>query len=141
MRAEAARYPERPRARHYRRPAPDRRDQPGRRRAGTGLLSPAARTDPDVRYGHSGSKGKLIRACATPAADGMVLSTNAAAGVAAQRQAFDRLLENHELYCTICDMPSSKRLERFAGKCTHDPAVMSRALELWHGRLLPRPAP
>src|SRR5947199_10777860 len=47
--------------------------------------------------------GKLVRACATVAADGMVVVTDSAAAVAAQHQAFDRLLENHELYCTVCD--------------------------------------
>lgn len=47
--------------------------------------------------------GKLVRACATPVADAMTVLTNSAAAAAAQRAAFDRLLENHQLYCTVCD--------------------------------------
>ena len=47
--------------------------------------------------------GKLVRACGTVAADAMTVSTNSAAASAAQRQAFDRVLENHLLYCTVCD--------------------------------------
>jgi formate dehydrogenase major subunit len=48
-------------------------------------------------------EGKLVRACAMPISDGMKVSTNSAAATAAQRQAFDRVLENHLLYCTVCD--------------------------------------
>ncbi|HUB25522.1 MAG TPA: formate dehydrogenase subunit alpha [Tepidisphaeraceae bacterium] len=47
--------------------------------------------------------GKLVRACGTVVADAMTVSTNSAAAAAAQRQAFDRVLENHLLYCTVCD--------------------------------------
>jgi formate dehydrogenase major subunit len=47
--------------------------------------------------------GKLVRACATVVSDAMKVATNSAAAAAAQRQAFDRVLENHLLYCTVCD--------------------------------------
>jgi formate dehydrogenase major subunit len=47
--------------------------------------------------------GKLVRACATVVSDAMKVSTNSAAAAAAQREAFDRVLENHLLYCTVCD--------------------------------------
>jgi formate dehydrogenase major subunit len=47
--------------------------------------------------------GKLVRACATHVASGMNVSTNSARAVAAQREAFDRILGNHLLYCTVCD--------------------------------------
>ncbi|MGA2230092.1 MAG: formate dehydrogenase subunit alpha [Tepidisphaeraceae bacterium] len=47
--------------------------------------------------------GKLVRACATVAADGMKVVTNSPAADAARRAAFDRVLENHMLYCTVCD--------------------------------------
>jgi formate dehydrogenase major subunit len=47
--------------------------------------------------------GKLVRACAAVVADGMTVATNSAEAAAAQRQAFDRVLENHLLYCTVCD--------------------------------------
>jgi formate dehydrogenase major subunit len=47
--------------------------------------------------------GRLIRACATPASDGMKVSTKSAKAGAAQVEAFDRILSNHMLYCTVCD--------------------------------------
>src|SRR5580698_1410098 len=47
--------------------------------------------------------GKLVRACATVVADGMQVSTNAASAQSARNEAFDRLLQNHDLYCTVCD--------------------------------------
>jgi formate dehydrogenase major subunit len=47
--------------------------------------------------------GKLVRACGTPAADGMSLVTSSPRANAAQREAFDRILGNHLLYCTVCD--------------------------------------
>jgi formate dehydrogenase major subunit len=47
--------------------------------------------------------GKLVRACATPASDGMSVVTSSPRAGAAQRQAFDRILGNHLLYCTVCD--------------------------------------
>ena len=47
--------------------------------------------------------GKLVRACATLVADGMKISTKSAPALAAQREAFDRILGNHMLYCTVCD--------------------------------------
>jgi formate dehydrogenase major subunit len=47
--------------------------------------------------------GKLVRACATSAAAGMVVSTKSARATAAQREAFDRILGDHLLYCTVCD--------------------------------------
>ena len=47
--------------------------------------------------------GQLVRACATEAADGMVVSTKSAKATAAQVEAFDRILSNHLLYCTVCD--------------------------------------
>src|SRR5882762_8020525 len=47
--------------------------------------------------------GKLVRACATKVSSGMNVSTASARAVAAQREAFDRILGNHMLYCTVCD--------------------------------------
>src|SRR4030088_1498037 len=47
--------------------------------------------------------GQLTRACATPAAEGMNVSTISARAHAAQVEAFDRILSNHLLYCTVCD--------------------------------------
>jgi formate dehydrogenase major subunit len=47
--------------------------------------------------------GKLVRACATQAADGARVETSSPRASAAQREAFDRILGNHLLYCTVCD--------------------------------------
>ena len=47
--------------------------------------------------------GRLVRACATPITDGMAISTKSAKAEAAQVEAFDRILSNHMLYCTVCD--------------------------------------
>src|SRR5271155_4489896 len=47
--------------------------------------------------------GKLVRACATGASDGMVVITASPRAANAQREAFDRILGNHLLYCTVCD--------------------------------------
>ncbi|MDB5330381.1 MAG: putative formate dehydrogenase [Phycisphaerales bacterium] len=50
-----------------------------------------------------GVDGKLVRACGVTVSDGMEVSTDSHAASAAQRAAFDRVLENHLLYCTVCD--------------------------------------
>ncbi len=47
--------------------------------------------------------GALVRACATKVAAGMVVATEGEAVDVAQREAFDRILQNHMLYCTVCD--------------------------------------
>jgi formate dehydrogenase major subunit len=47
--------------------------------------------------------GQLVRACATAAADGMKIATHSSRAKAAQEQAFDRILSNQLLYCTVCD--------------------------------------
>ena len=47
--------------------------------------------------------GKLVRACATKVVSGMNVATKSTKAQAAQREAFDRILGNHMLYCTVCD--------------------------------------
>ncbi|MGA2349976.1 MAG: formate dehydrogenase subunit alpha [Terracidiphilus sp.] len=47
--------------------------------------------------------GRLARACATLAVDDMNVVTFSPRANAAQREAFDRILGNHLLYCTVCD--------------------------------------
>src|SRR2546428_7829116 len=47
--------------------------------------------------------GRLVRACAIRVADGMSISTKSATASAAQVEAFDGILTNHLLYCTVCD--------------------------------------
>ena len=45
----------------------------------------------------------LLRSCATPVAAGMKVETEGVEVDIAQREAFDRILQNHMLYCTVCD--------------------------------------
>lgn len=47
--------------------------------------------------------GQIGRACGTPVAAGMVVRTQTVAARAAQRDAYDRIVSNHDLYCTVCD--------------------------------------
>ena len=47
--------------------------------------------------------GKLTRSCEALVAGGETVLTCSERADVAQREAFDRLLENHELYCTVCD--------------------------------------
>jgi formate dehydrogenase major subunit len=47
--------------------------------------------------------GKLIRACSTTFENGMEIKTNSEIAKSAQMEAMDRILENHMLYCTVCD--------------------------------------
>ena len=49
------------------------------------------------------TNGRLVRACATRVAAGMEVATKSAKAAAAQVEAFDRILSNHLLYCTVCD--------------------------------------
>ncbi|MCT6817037.1 MAG: 2Fe-2S iron-sulfur cluster-binding protein, partial [Lysinibacillus fusiformis] len=47
--------------------------------------------------------GQLVRSCSTKAVDGMDILLTSDKAKAAQTEAMDRLLENHLLYCTVCD--------------------------------------
>jgi formate dehydrogenase major subunit len=47
--------------------------------------------------------GQLLRACGMKVSDGMTVSTESERARVAQRQAFNRILSNHVLYCTVCD--------------------------------------
>jgi len=47
--------------------------------------------------------GKLVRACETPVAADMRVESRSERADVGQREAFDRLLKNHDLYCTVCD--------------------------------------
>ena len=50
-----------------------------------------------------GQPASLKRACATPVTASMVVATAGLEVDIAQREAFDRILQNHQLYCTVCD--------------------------------------
>ena len=47
--------------------------------------------------------GQLVRACATTVSGGMSITTTSSRAHAARQEAFDRILTNHMLYCTVCD--------------------------------------
>src|SRR5678815_4368267 len=47
--------------------------------------------------------GKLTRACGTLVSAGMNVVTAGELVDVAQREAFDRILQDHDLYCTVCD--------------------------------------
>ena len=51
----------------------------------------------------SSSDGKLVRACEARVAPGQIVYTRSDRADVAQRDAFDRILHNHDLYCTVCD--------------------------------------
>jgi formate dehydrogenase major subunit len=75
--------------------------------------------------------GDLVRACSTRVADGMTIETKSARADGAQREAFDRLLGNHLLYCTVCDNNN--------GNCTmHNTTKM---LQVEHQKIPFKPKP
>src|SRR5699024_11152812 len=47
--------------------------------------------------------GQLVRACSTPLTPNMNIQLNSVKAKASQTEAMDRILENHSLYCTVCD--------------------------------------
>jgi len=75
--------------------------------------------------------GVLGRACGTTVAAGMEIVTQSARVEAAQREAFDRILGNHLLYCTVCDNNN--------GNCTvHN---TTKLLQIEHQQIPFRPKP
>jgi len=75
--------------------------------------------------------GTLVRACGTVAADGMNVCTSSARVASAQHEAFDRILSNHLLYCTVCDNNN--------GNCTvHN---VTKLLAVEHQEIPFRPKP
>jgi formate dehydrogenase major subunit len=75
--------------------------------------------------------GKLVRACATTVSVGINVNTKSEDAMAAQRQAFDRILSNHVLYCTVCDNSN--------GNCTVHNTTKLLAIE--HQNIPYRPKP
>src|SRR6202171_4445083 len=75
--------------------------------------------------------GQLLRGCATAVSDGLIVDTKSKAADAAQREAYDRILGNHMLYCTVCDNSN--------GNCTvHNTAKL---LSVEHQNIPFRPKP
>jgi formate dehydrogenase major subunit len=75
--------------------------------------------------------GKLVRACVTPLVEGMEVETKSARADAAQREAFDRILSNHMLYCTVCDNNN--------GNCTIHNTTKMLQVEHQHIPFKPKP--
>ena len=75
--------------------------------------------------------GQLVRACATTVSAGINVNTTSPAAIAAQREAFDRILSNHVLYCTVCDNSN--------GNCTVHNTTKLLAIE--HQNIPYRPKP
>ncbi len=75
--------------------------------------------------------GQLVRACATKAAPGTIVQTKTPRADAAQREAFDRLLKNHMLYCTVCDNNN--------GNCTMHNATRMLGVEHQKYPFTPKP--
>src|SRR5216683_6359416 len=75
--------------------------------------------------------GQLVRACATAVSDGLIVDTKSEAAGAAQREAYDRILGNHMLYCTVCDNSN--------GNCTVHNTTKLLAIE--HQNIPYRPKP
>src|SRR5258708_14428895 len=48
-------------------------------------------------------EGELVRACATVVSQDMSVRTATERAQSARTEAFDRILTNHLLYCTVCD--------------------------------------
>jgi formate dehydrogenase major subunit len=65
--------------------------------------------------------GQLVRACATPVENGMVVRTKSVQARFARKEAMDRILRNHELYCTVCDNNN--------GDCTIHNTAMQMKIE------------
>jgi formate dehydrogenase major subunit len=75
--------------------------------------------------------GQLFRACATAVSDGLTVDTKSDTATAAQKEAFDRILSNHVLYCTVCDNSN--------GNCTVHNTTKLLAVE--HQSIPYRPKP
>lgn len=65
--------------------------------------------------------GELIRACSTPLEPGMKIRTKAVSARFARKEAMDRILKNHDLYCTVCDNNN--------GNCTIHNTAMQMEIE------------
>ncbi|MGI8746896.1 MAG: formate dehydrogenase subunit alpha, partial [Deinococcus sp.] len=77
--------------------------------------------------------GQLVRACATRAQAGQVVRTEVSAAKVAREEAFDRILGNHLLYCTVCDNNN--------GNCTVHNTVGLIGVEHQNRPFQPKPQP
>ena len=77
--------------------------------------------------------GQLVRSCATVVSYGMTVSARSERARAAQKEAFDRILGNHLLYCTVCDNNN--------GNCTVHNTTKLLAVEHQETPFLRKPYP
>jgi len=75
--------------------------------------------------------GKLVRACATKVEADMIVRTKSVAVRVARKEAMDRILHNHELYCTVCDNNN--------GNCTVHNTVMQMQVDEQKYPFAPKP--
>lgn len=75
--------------------------------------------------------GKLVRSCATTIAPALKVLTRSEKAKAAQKAAFDHILANHLLYCTVCDNNN--------GNCTVHDATDRMGIE--HQKIPFKPKP
>lgn len=77
--------------------------------------------------------GELVRACATEVTAGLVVRTQAPPVEAARAEAMQRIIGNHQLYCTICD--------RNNGDCEVHNATKAAGIEHQRYPFQPKPYP
>ncbi len=75
--------------------------------------------------------GRLVRACSTIVSTGMMVRTTIPSATAARTEAFDRILQKHELYCTVCDNNN--------GNCTVHNTTKLLGVEHQHYPFEPKP--
>ncbi|PNY83135.1 formate dehydrogenase subunit alpha [Deinococcus koreensis] len=75
--------------------------------------------------------GQLVRACGTKVTPGMTVRTAVQAAQLARENAFDRILANHLLYCTVCDNNN--------GNCTVHNTTKLMAVEHQNRPYQPKP--
>ncbi|GMA51639.1 hypothetical protein GCM10025857_29960 [Alicyclobacillus contaminans] len=77
--------------------------------------------------------GALVRACSTKVAPDMDIRTKSVRARYARKEAMDRILRNHELYCTVCDNNN--------GDCTIHNTAMMMKVESQKYPFTPKPYP
>src|ERR1700742_3171683 len=77
--------------------------------------------------------GELVRACGAKVSPGSSVTTNSALVKAVQREAFDRILTNHLLYCTVCDNSN--------GNCTVHNTAKALEVDSQSSPFRPKPYP
>ena len=73
------------------------------------IWQPNPRHDNKLEY-----LGKLVPTCSTPAADGMVVSTNTPHAIANQKAVMELLLVNHPVDCPVCDQAGECHLQDYS---------------------------